>query len=88
MGLFNSSEDYDHFTLEEMEEMERAFKKEKEPNKWINIIDKLSNGDITKHEEIYKTNYIHSLNMLSYWKTIKNYQELIFKTINQANAIT
>ena len=54
-----------------MEEMEQAFKKEREPNKWISIIDKLSGGDITKHEEIYKTNYIHSLNMLSYWRQTK-----------------
>ena len=51
--------------------MDKALKKEVEPNKWISIIDKLSGGDITKHEEIYKTNYIHSLNMLSYWKQNK-----------------
>jgi hypothetical protein len=31
------------------------------------MIDRLSNGDITKHDEVYKRNYIECLNLLSYW---------------------
>jgi hypothetical protein len=31
------------------------------------MVDRLSNGDITKHDEVYKRNYIECLNLLSYW---------------------
>lgn len=34
---------------------------------WISMMDRLSNGDITKHDEIYDRNYIECLNILSYW---------------------
>ena len=51
--------------------MEEAAKKDKSSNKWISIVDKLAKGDITKHNEVYKINYIHSLNMLSHWKQIE-----------------
>ena len=34
---------------------------------WIGFIDRLANGDITKHKEIYKINYIECLNLLAYW---------------------
>lgn len=30
-------------------------------------MDRLSGGDITKHEAIYEKNYIECLNLLSYW---------------------
>jgi hypothetical protein len=34
---------------------------------WIAMVDRLSGGDITKHNQIYETNYIECLNLLSYW---------------------
>lgn len=40
---------------------------------WISMVDRLSNADITKHEEIYKLNYIQCLNLLSYWKEKDDY---------------
>ena len=40
---------------------------------WISMVDRLSNADITKHEEIYKLNYIECLNLLSYWKEKDDY---------------
>lgn len=42
------------------------------------MVDRLSNSDITKHEEVYNTNYIQALNLLSYWKVKDDY-------INQMN---
>lgn len=63
----SSSEDYDAFapTID---------------NKWswMAMVDRLSNSDITKHEEVYNTNYIQALNLLSYWKVKDDY-------INQMN---
>ena len=35
--------------------------------RWIAMIDRLSGGDITKHDLIYERNYIECLNLLSYW---------------------
>ena len=32
------------------------------------MVDRLAQNDITKHEIIFDINYIHCLNMLSYWK--------------------
>ena len=34
------------------------------------MVDKLSGSDITKHDDVYKINYIHALNMLGFWKHI------------------
>lgn len=63
----SSSEDYDAFapTID---------------NKWswMAMVDRLSNSDITKHEEVYNINYIQALNLLSYWKVKDDY-------INQMN---
>ena len=42
---------------------------------WISMIDRLSNGDITKHDEIYDRNYIECLNILSYWHEKDRYME-------------
>lgn len=42
---------------------------------WMAMIDRLSNGDITKHEEVYQCNYIQTLNLLSYWKVKDDYIE-------------
>lgn len=35
--------------------------------KWISMIDRLAKGDPTKHDLIYKMNYIECLNILSFW---------------------
>jgi len=42
---------------------------------WISMIDRLSDGDITKHEAIYEKNYIECLNLLSYWHEKDAYME-------------
>jgi hypothetical protein len=42
---------------------------------WISMMDRLSNGDITKHDDIYDRNYIECLNMLSYWHEKDKYME-------------
>jgi hypothetical protein len=31
------------------------------------MVDRLSNGDITKHDLVYERNYIECLNLISYW---------------------
>jgi hypothetical protein len=36
--------------------------------RWISFIDRLTGGDITKTDEVYKRNYIETLNLLSFWK--------------------
>lgn len=46
----------------------------------IGMVDKLSNGDITKHKEVYNTNYIECLNLMAYWHHRDKY-------INQINRI-
>ena len=33
--------------------------------RWVAFIDRLADGDITKHDEIYIRNYIETLNLLS-----------------------
>ena len=40
---------------------------------WVSMVDRLSNSDITKHEQIYELNYIECLNVLSYWKEKDDY---------------
>jgi len=40
---------------------------------WISMVDRLSNSDITKHEQIYELNYIECLNVLAYWKEKDDY---------------
>jgi hypothetical protein len=42
---------------------------------WISMMDRLSNGDITKHDEIYERNYIECLNLLSFWSERDRYME-------------
>ena len=38
-----------------------------------------SNGDITKHDEIYRRNYLETLNLLSWWKIRDQAQEMMNK---------
>lgn len=42
---------------------------------WVSMMDRLSNGDITKHDAIYERNYIECLNILSYWHEKDKYME-------------
>jgi hypothetical protein len=42
---------------------------------WIAMVDRLSNGDITKHDLVYERNYIECLNILSYWHERDKYME-------------
>jgi hypothetical protein len=42
---------------------------------WIGMVDRLTNGDITKHDEVYQRNYIECLNLLSYWYERDKYFE-------------
>ena len=42
---------------------------------WVGMMDRLSNGDITKHDAIYERNYIECLNILSYWHEKDKYME-------------
>lgn len=48
---------------------------------WIAYIDKLAGGDVTKHKEIYKMNYLECLNILAFWDTRDRYTE----SMNRAN---
>lgn len=47
--------------------------------KWFSIVERLSNGDVTKFDEIYKITYITALNTLSYWKERDDYQQRLRK---------
>ena len=42
---------------------------------WISMVDRLSNGDVTKHDLVYERNYIECLNILSYWHERDKYME-------------
>jgi hypothetical protein len=42
---------------------------------WISMVDKLSNGDITKHDLVYERNYIECLNLLSFYHERDKYME-------------
>ena len=46
---------------------------------WLAMVDRLANGDITKHDLIYKRNYIECLNLLSYYKERDDYIDEINK---------
>jgi hypothetical protein len=48
---------------------------------WIAMVDKLSNGDITKHKEVYGNNYIECLNLMSYW----HHRDKYIQQVNRAN---
>lgn len=44
---------------------------------WLSMVDRLSGGDITKHDLVYDRNYIECLNLLSYWHEKDKYMEQI-----------
>jgi hypothetical protein len=39
------------------------------------MVDRLSNGDITKHDLVYERNYIECLNLLSFYHERDKYME-------------
>ena len=43
------------------------------------MIDRLSNGDITKQDAVYSRNYIESLNLLSFWHQRDKYEASLRK---------
>lgn len=51
------------------------------PSKWayIAMIDRLSNGDITKHNDVYQINFIYCLNQLGYLRDKDEYIEQMNK---------
>jgi hypothetical protein len=42
---------------------------------WLSMVDRLSNGDITKHDLVYERNYIECLNLLSFYHERDKYME-------------
>ena len=42
---------------------------------WLAMVDRLANGDITKHDSIYEQNWISCLNLLAYYKARDKYIE-------------
>lgn len=57
------------------------------PSKWafISMVDRLSNGDITKHNEIYEQNFIYCLNILGFWHDRDAYMDQINKRLEMKN---
>jgi hypothetical protein len=49
---------------------------------WIGMVDRLSNGDITKHKDVYSTNYLECLNLMAYW----HHRDKYIENVNKANA--
>ena len=47
--------------------------------RWIAFVDRLADCDITKLDQIYERNYIETLNLLSYWKTRDQAEEMAQK---------
>ena len=43
-------------------------------------MERLSNGDLTKWEELYRVEYISTLNLLSWWKIRDEAEKLANKT--------
>lgn len=53
---------------------------------WIAMVDRLANGDITKHKNIYETNYIECLNLMAYWHHRDVYVSQVNRAIERKNA--
>jgi hypothetical protein len=49
---------------------------------WIAMVDRLTNGDITKHKDVYGTNYVECLNLMAYW----HHRDKYIENVNKANA--
>jgi hypothetical protein len=87
-GFFGGKDlDREKMTQEEIELMETEDFIEQESGfsrwNWLAIIDKLSGGDPTKHQQVYELNYIACLNILSYWKERDIKEQELLKQIKQ-----
>jgi len=49
---------------------------------WIGMVDRLSNGDITKHKQVYGINYIECLTLMAYW----HHRDKYIENINRVNS--
>jgi hypothetical protein len=71
---------------EQVEQMEIEMKIDRESGfgrwSWLAIIDKLSGGDFTKHDQVYKSNFIACLNTLSFWKERDKRDEELRRQLN------
>ena len=47
--------------------------------RWVAFMDRLSGGDITKYDDIYKKNYLETLNLLSWWHVCDQAERLASK---------
>lgn len=74
-NLFNKSSDVSDMRIGQITMNEKW--------NWISMVDRLSDGDITKHEEVYKINYIYCLNILSYWYERDEYNKQIERAQNK-----
>lgn len=72
-SLFSMNQDQEQFAHAMNDDDDHQYR-------WVSFMDRLSNGDITKHEEIYRKNYIESLNLLSWWKKKDEAEKLAYKT--------
>jgi hypothetical protein len=52
---------------------------------WMSVIDRLTDGDITKDEEVFKIPYIHCLVRLLYFKDKDEYIEKVNKANESKN---
>ena len=52
---------------------------------WVAMVDRLANGDITKHDQVYKINYIECLNLMGYWHHRDKYIEQMNKAQERKN---
>lgn len=52
---------------------------------WIGMVDRLSNGDITKHKQVYETNYLECLNLMAYWYHRDKYIDRVNKAVVRKN---
>ena len=50
--------------------------------RWIAFMDRLSNGDITKHKQVYGINYIECLTLMAYW----HHRDKYIENINRVNS--
>jgi len=76
--LFKSNEKLDDIEDEEIEEEGLSSRW-----KWFSLIEKLSQGDITKFEDVYEQNFISCLNLLSFWKERDEYLRRLEKQRNK-----
>jgi len=73
-GLFSPKFDENEFTDEDYTEEEKKDIEEEEKLSqwsWNNVVHKLSDGDFTKHNQIYNMNFVSILNHLTYLNVMK-----------------